>query len=167
MVLRIFEPTARKLENRCENVLWKNERAGKHWRLPASAFPSVGTTLDHGMTHCCFRQDRAARLARSLKRRTLEESIVSMTGATQEKLLPGVPYPLGSTCDEKGTNFALFSEHASAVTLCLFDENGEERQLPLTEVTAHVWHGHVPGIGPGQHYGYRVGGPYAPREGYR
>src|SRR5215207_332931 len=90
-----------------------------------------------------------------------------MTGATQEKLLPGVPYPLGSTCDEKGTNFALFSEHASAVTLCLFDENGEERQLPLTEVTAHVWHGHVPGIGPGQHYGYRVGGPYAPREGHR
>jgi isoamylase len=90
-----------------------------------------------------------------------------MAGTSHTTLLPGVPYPLGPTCDEGGTNFALFSEHASAVTLCLFDEDGTERQLPLTEVTAHVWHGYVPGIGAGQHYGYRVDGPYEPAEGHR
>ncbi len=90
-----------------------------------------------------------------------------MSDESQDKVLPGVPYPLGPTCDAGGTNFALFSEHASAVTLCLFDENGGERQLPLTEVTAHVWHGYVPGVGAGQHYGYRVDGPYAPGEGHR
>jgi len=80
---------------------------------------------------------------------------------------PGQPAPLGATWDGEGTNFALFSEHASAVTLCLFDEDENERTVPLTEVTAHVWHGCLPGIGPGQQYGYRVDGPYAPEEGHR
>ena len=83
------------------------------------------------------------------------------------QVLPGQPFPLGATCDDAGTNFALFSQHGSAVTLCLFDDAGLERQLPLTEVTAHVWHGYIPGIGPGQQYGYRVEGPYAPEEGHR
>jgi glycogen operon protein len=87
--------------------------------------------------------------------------------SSQPNVLPGVPYPLGATPDKTGTNFALFSEHASAVTLCLFDDDGTERQFPLTEFTAHVWHGHLPRVGPGQQYGYRVAGPFAPTEGHR
>ena len=80
---------------------------------------------------------------------------------------PGRPYPLGATWDGTGTNFALFSENAHAVALCLFDDDGREERLELTEVTAHVWHGYVPGIGPGQRYGFRVDGPRAPERGHR
>jgi glycogen operon protein len=93
-----------------------------------------------------------------------------MTDKGQEltRVLPGTPYPLGATWDGDGTNFALFSENGTGVTLCLFDEDtGEEDQSPLTEVTAHVWHGYLPGVGPGQRYGYRVEGPYSPEEGHR
>jgi glycogen operon protein len=97
----------------------------------------------------------------------LDMTMPSTSESNQDKVLPGVPYPLGATSDDGGTNFALFSEYASAVTLCLFEDDGAERQLPLTEVTAHVWHGYVPGIGPGQLYGYRVDGPYAPGDGHR
>jgi isoamylase len=85
----------------------------------------------------------------------------------QPKVLPGVPYPLGASWDEAGTNFALFSENASGVTLCLYDDGGTESCFPLTEVTAHVWHGYLPGVGPGQRYGYRVDGAYEPERGLR
>ncbi|MGI8789492.1 MAG: hypothetical protein ACR2I4_01215, partial [Actinomycetota bacterium] len=64
---------------------------------------------------------------------------------------PGVPYPLGATWDGNGTNFAIFSQQATGVELCLFDGNNEWR-VPLTEVTAFVWHCYLPGIGPGQRY---------------
>ncbi|MBD1849221.1 glycogen debranching protein GlgX [Leptolyngbya sp. FACHB-711] len=80
---------------------------------------------------------------------------------------PGKPYPLGATWDGKGTNFALFSEHATGVELCLFDKKGRETRLKLTEVSNFVWHGYVPSIGPGQRYGFRVHGPFAPQEGHR
>src|ERR687893_902973 len=80
---------------------------------------------------------------------------------------PGVPYPLGATPDAEGTNFALYGENATAVTLCLFDEAGHEERVPLSEVTAHVWHGYLPGVDPGQRYGYRVAGPYEPEQGLR
>ena len=86
---------------------------------------------------------------------------------TALRVLPGTRFPLGATPDESGTNFALFSENATGVTLCLFDANGSERCVPLTEVTAHVWHGYLSGIGPGQRYGYRVDGPYEPEQGLR
>jgi glycogen operon protein len=86
---------------------------------------------------------------------------------TDPKILPGVPYPLGATWDGTGTNFAIFSENAAGVTLCLYDEDGRERCFALTEVTAHVWHGYLPGVGPGQRYGYRVDGPYDPEQGLR
>src|SRR5438132_3003654 len=87
---------------------------------------------------------------------------------THERLVwPGRPDPLGATWDGEGTNFALFSEAAEAVELCLFDDGGGETRVPLTEVTAHVWHGYVPGVVPGQHYGYRVHGPYEPGRGLR
>jgi len=80
---------------------------------------------------------------------------------------PGTPFPLGATWDGNGTNFSLFSENAEGVVLCLFDEEGAETQIVLDERTAFNWHGYVPGIGPGQRYGYRVHGPYAPHEGHR
>jgi glycogen operon protein len=83
---------------------------------------------------------------------------------------PGQPYPLGATWDGSGVIFALFSEHATAVELCFFateDENREIARLWLSEYTDHVWHAYVPGLRPGQLYGYRVHGPYEPRDGHR
>jgi isoamylase len=80
---------------------------------------------------------------------------------------PGSPYPLGATYDGTGTNFALFSEIAEVVELCLFDDDGTETRVRLRERDAMVWHGYLPGIGPGQRYGYRVHGPYEPENGHR
>src|SRR5215208_7070818 len=82
-------------------------------------------------------------------------------------LWPGSRYPLGASWDGRGVNFALFSENAERADLCLFDEYGDEKTIPLTEVTAFVWHGYVPGVGPGQRYGYRVHGPWSPETGQR
>ena len=81
----------------------------------------------------------------------------------------GNPYPLGATWDGQGVNFSLFSQHATGVELCLFDAEapGVEERLPLRQVRHHIWHGYVPRIGPGQHYGYRVHGPYEPAAGLR
>ncbi|GAA0977899.1 glycogen debranching protein GlgX [Acrocarpospora macrocephala] len=83
------------------------------------------------------------------------------------EIWPGDPYPLGATYDGAGTNFALFSEVADGVELCLFDEEGWEERVALSEVEAFVWHCYLPGVQPGQRYGYRVHGPYAPEEGLR
>ena len=80
---------------------------------------------------------------------------------------PGAAYPLGATWDGWGTNFALFSEAAERVELCLFDEAGTESRIELGEVDGFVWHGYLPAISPGQRYGYRVHGPYEPRRGSR
>jgi glycogen operon protein len=85
------------------------------------------------------------------------------------QLWPGTAYPLGATWDGAGTNFALFSEVAEQVELCLFGPDGQsgETRVALTEVDGFVWHGYLPGVGPGQRYGYRVHGRYEPRRGYR
>ncbi len=84
------------------------------------------------------------------------------------KAWPGKPYPQGATPDDGGVNFALFSENAEKVELCLYDaENGKETRTQLVEHTAQVWHGYVPEIRAGQLYGYRVYGPYEPGEGHR
>ena len=81
---------------------------------------------------------------------------------------PGSPYPLGATWDGAGTNFALFSAHAERVELCLFSPRGRElERIALPEYTDEVWHGYLPGIAPGQLYGYRVHGPWAPEAGHR
>jgi glycogen operon protein len=80
---------------------------------------------------------------------------------------PGQPYPLGATYDGVGTNFALFSEAAERVELCLFDDDGKELRLPISEVDGYVWHCFLPGVGTGQRYGYRVYGPYLPEDGLR
>ncbi|MGL4173474.1 MAG: glycogen debranching protein GlgX [Actinomycetota bacterium] len=83
------------------------------------------------------------------------------------QIWPGQPYPLGATYDGTGVNFALFSEVAERVELCLIDDGGHETRSDLTEVDGFVWHGFLPGINPGQRYGYRVHGPYEPRTGHR
>ena len=80
----------------------------------------------------------------------------------------GRPSPLGATLDDGGVNFAVFSRHATRVLLCLFDEAGQETEvIPLPEREGHVWHGYIPGLAAGQQYGYRMDGPYKPREGHR
>jgi glycogen operon protein len=88
---------------------------------------------------------------------------------TRVRVWPGRPYPLGATWDGQGTNFALFAEGATGVELCLFDapDSGERDCIPLPETTAHIWHGYLPGVRPGQLYGYRVFGPYEPETGLR
>ena len=80
---------------------------------------------------------------------------------------PGRPYPLGAAYDGGGTNFSLFSEMAEGVDLCLFDDEGGEERLRLEEIDAFVWHAYLPTVGPGQRYGYRVHGPWAPEHGQR
>ena len=83
------------------------------------------------------------------------------------KIWPGQPYPLGATYDGSGTNFSIFSGLATQVLLCFFDDTGKETRVALPERTALVHHGYVPNVGPGQRYGYRVVGPYEPRNGCR
>jgi glycogen operon protein len=83
------------------------------------------------------------------------------------KVWPGNPYPLGATYDGAGTNFSLFSEVAEGIELCLFDERGRETRADLPEATGHCWHGYLPGVEPGQRYGFRVHGPWAPGQGHR
>ncbi|HEY2176211.1 MAG TPA: glycogen debranching protein GlgX [Mycobacteriales bacterium] len=80
---------------------------------------------------------------------------------------PGPSYPLGATHDGTGTTFSIFSEVAERVELCLFDEDGTEERVVLPEVDGFVWHGYLPGVLPGQRYGYRVYGPYNPKAGQR
>ncbi|MEP6461980.1 MAG: glycogen debranching enzyme, partial [Frankiaceae bacterium] len=80
---------------------------------------------------------------------------------------PGTAYPLGATYDGRGTNFALFSEVAERVEVCLFRPDGSETRVLLPEVDAFVWHGFIPGVTPGQRYGFRVSGPYDPDRGLR
>ncbi len=86
------------------------------------------------------------------------------------KVWPGKPYPLGATWDGEGVNFALFSENATAVELCLFDGSepvAEYVRIRVEERTDQIWHVYVPGLWPGHHYGYRVHGPYEPQAGHR
>jgi isoamylase len=86
---------------------------------------------------------------------------------TTMEIWPGQAYPLGATYDGSGTNFALFSEVAERVELCLFDEDGKETRVDVPEVDAFVWHCYLPDVQPGQRYGYRVHGPWDPAQGLR
>ncbi len=87
----------------------------------------------------------------------------------QQTILPGKPYPQGATWDGLGVNFSLYSEGATGVDLCLFDESGTEeiQTVRIRECTGHIWHCFLPGIRLGQLYGYRVQGPYEPEQGLR
>src|SRR5579862_7519082 len=92
-----------------------------------------------------------------------------MLSTKRAHVLPGRPYPLGATWNGAGVNFALFSEHAEKVELCLFDPRGrrEVERVVLPEFTDSVWHGYLPDARPGLLYGYRVYGPYDPQNGHR
>jgi glycogen operon protein len=82
-----------------------------------------------------------------------------------DRTWPGAPFPLGAHWDGEGTNFAIWSTTASAVSVCLFDAGGTETRIRLGDRTYHVSHGYVPGVGPGQRYGFRIDGPYDPAKG--
>src|SRR3978361_40226 len=85
-------------------------------------------------------------------------------------VLPGMPFPLGATWDKQGVNFTLYSENATAVELCLFDNENDAKEttkLNLIELTDFIWHMYVKGLQPGQLYGFRVHGPYEPENGHR
>src|SRR5436190_6472119 len=91
-------------------------------------------------------------------------------GQQHMRVWPGKSYPLGATWDGNGVNFAIFSECATGVELCLFDSNDaahESIRIPLTERRDLVWHCYLPDLRPGQLYGYRVHGPYEPAHGHR
>lgn len=92
---------------------------------------------------------------------------MSEISAQKHKVWPGAAYPLGSTYDGAGTNFAIFSDVAEKVELCLIDREGVEERIVLDEVDHHIWHCYLPGVSPGQRYGYRVHGPYDPANGKR
>ncbi|RRR46353.1 glycogen debranching enzyme GlgX [Mycolicibacter terrae] len=89
------------------------------------------------------------------------------TPPTSPTSWPGNSAPLGAAYDGGGTNFALFSEIAEKVDLCLIDESGDQTCIPLEEVDGYVWHAYLPTVSPGQHYGYRVHGPFDPPAGHR
>jgi glycogen operon protein len=86
---------------------------------------------------------------------------------SEREVWPGRPFPLGPSWDGQGTNFSIFSENAEKVELCLFDDKDGEERIELCERTAFHWHGYLPGVGPGQRYGYRVHGAYDPAHGHR
>ncbi len=92
-----------------------------------------------------------------------------MAIAVHHNVQEGNSYPRGAHWDGKGVNFALFSAHATKVELCLFSEDGktELQRIALPEFTNEIWHGYIPGLGPGQRYAYRVHGPYEPEKGHR
>ncbi|HEX2611410.1 MAG TPA: hypothetical protein VHK68_10405, partial [Gemmatimonadales bacterium] len=86
------------------------------------------------------------------------------------RVWPGRPAPLGATWDGEGTNFAIFSEHATSVELCLFlhpEDPAETERIQLRERTDQIWHAYLPDVRPGQAYGYRVHGPHSPAQGHR
>lgn len=83
------------------------------------------------------------------------------------QIRPGSMYPLGASYDGAGVNFALYSQVAQKVELCLFDEHDVETRIEMTERNSYVWHNYIPGLHPGQRYGYRVYGPYDPVRGLR
>ena len=91
-----------------------------------------------------------------------------MTDSTADRLQPSAPHPLGAHWDGRGTHFAVFSEHAERVELCLFEAGGRhETRLPMPDCTDGVWHGYLPGARPGTLYGYRAYGPFDPANGHR
>jgi glycogen operon protein len=100
----------------------------------------------------------------------IEFFFCSIYGANVMRVWPGRSYPLGATWDGRGVNIALYSENATRVEVCLFesaDAKQEAAKIDLPEQTDLVWHGYFPDLRPGDIYGFRVHGPYAPEEGHR
>src|SRR5262245_64936161 len=101
-------------------------------------------------------------LSRHLKR----ARTVTLANVNLSRLKEGLPHPIGATWDGQGTNFALFSAHATKVEVCLFGGKRETR-IELPEYTNQIFHGYLPDVSPGTFYGYRVHGPYEPAAGHR
>src|SRR5215467_86717 len=101
--------------------------------------------------------------------RAWKPSCISPAPRMPRSILPGKPYPQGATWDGTGVNFSIYSEKATKVELCLFDEvdSGESECVNIRESTGFVWHCYLPGVKPGQLYGYRIHGPYEPERGER
>ncbi|WP_031526476.1 glycogen debranching protein GlgX [Dyadobacter crusticola] len=102
--------------------------------------------------------------------RHIENELLESPSSNQLKVLPGRPFPLGASFDGNGVNFAVFSENADGVELCLFNSENdteEEAKIKIEEVTHHIWHVYVPGLKAGQLYGYRVHGRFEPENGHR
>ncbi|MCE6989736.1 glycogen debranching protein GlgX [Dyadobacter sp. CY323] len=102
--------------------------------------------------------------------RRIENELLESPSGQKVKTLPGRPYPLGATWDGKGINFAVFSENADGIELCLFQPENEAEEfmkIKIEEVTHHIWHVYIPGLEPGQLYGYRAFGPHDPENGHR
>jgi isoamylase len=97
----------------------------------------------------------------------LSESLSRRLNAPSDHLVawPGRPFPVGATWDGEGTHFAIWSPTATRADVCLFDAGGREHRVQLVERSFHIWHGYIPGINPGQRYGYRLDGPYSPAAG--
>jgi glycogen operon protein len=95
----------------------------------------------------------------------LPEELTAALAARLDRAWPGTPFPLGAHWDGDGVNFTLWSTSATGVTVSLFDAHDHEVRIPLDETTYHVWHGYLPGLSPGQRYGFRVHGPYDPAKG--
>ena len=106
----------------------------------------------------------AANLTAELARRLGSDS-----GSPAGELVawPGEPFPIGTRWDGEGTNFAIWSPSATGAEVCLFDGSGAEHRVRLGEHSFHIWHGYIPGINPGQRYGFRLSGPYDPAAGQR
>src|SRR3954467_8751258 len=104
-------------------------------------------------------------MTKSSRKRT----VVTAPLFRRSPIAEGMPFPLGATWDGLGVNFALFSANATKVELCLFDEAGETEleRIELPEYTDEVWHGYLPDARPGLRYGFRVHGPYEPKDGHR
>jgi isoamylase len=99
-----------------------------------------------------------------------ENELVESPDSVELTLKPGSPYPLGATWDGKGVNFAVFSENAESMELCLFTPDNDQKEyikIKIEEVSHHIWHVYVPDVGPGYMYGYRAYGPYDPHNGHR
>jgi len=96
----------------------------------------------------------------------LTQVLARRLGSSPDGLVawPGKPFPLGASWDGEGTNFSVWSTSATGAILCLFDDDGGEHQVRLTEQSFHIWHGYMPGVNPGQRYGFRLEGPWAPAE---
>ncbi|HEV3483983.1 MAG TPA: glycogen debranching protein GlgX, partial [Vicinamibacterales bacterium] len=113
---------------------------------------------------CAGRRSGGGRGAVRAYRHPLRRPLLA---ANKIEVWPGEPYPLGASYDGAGVNFALFSEVAQRVQLCLFNGDDAETRIDLPERTGFVWHGYVPGLIPGQRYGFRVDGPWNPLAGHR
>ena len=120
---------------------------------------------DHPVRRGDDRADRGER--RAFERRIPQTPGDVRSAGPMTEVWHGVPFPLGATWDGQGTNFSIFSEHAESVQLCLFDDDGTETAIDMPVRHALNWHCYLPGVGPGQRYGYRVHGPYAPNQGHR